>query len=55
MIGICRNGTCFPVVWRLLDKAGNSNTKERITLTRRFLALVDAEDVRAFMADREFS
>jgi hypothetical protein len=28
MIDICRNGTCFPVVWRLSGKAGNSNTKE---------------------------
>ena len=59
MIGICRNDTCrnrtcFPVVWRLLGKAGNSNTGERIALMRRFLALVDAEDVRAFVADREF-
>lgn len=54
MIGICRKGTCFPVVWRLLGKAGNSNTGERIALTRRFLALVDAEDIRAFVADREF-
>jgi hypothetical protein len=54
MIGICRNGTCFPVVWRLLGKAGNSNTEERIALTRRFLALVEAEDIRAFVADREF-
>ena len=54
MIGICRGRTCFPVVWRLLGKAGNSNTEERIALMRRFLALVDAEDVRAFVADREF-
>jgi len=55
MIGICRNGTCFPVVWRLLGKAGNSNTEERIALMRRFLALVDAEDIRALVADRSLS
>ena len=54
MIGICRKGICFPVVWRLLGKAGNSNTYERIALTRRFLALVDAGEIRAFVADREF-
>ena len=54
MIGICRGRICFPVVWRLLGKAGNSNTDERIALTGRFLALVDAEDIRAFVADREF-
>lgn len=54
MIGICRKGTCFPVVWRLLGKAGNSNTAERIALTRRFLKLVEVDRIRAFVADREF-
>jgi len=54
VIGICRKGTCFPIVWKLLGKAGNSNTGERIALTRRFLRLVDSEDIRAFVADREF-
>ncbi len=29
MIGICRGKVCFPVVWKLLGKAGNSNTDER--------------------------
>ncbi len=35
MIGICRNGTCFPIVWRLLGKAGNSNTAEQYRRAHR--------------------
>lgn len=54
MIGICRGGTCFPIVWRLLGKPGNSSTQERIALTKRFLALVDPADIGALVADREF-
>lgn len=54
MIGICRGKVCFPVVWKLLGKAGNSNTDERIALTKRFLALVDPRDIHTFVADREF-
>ena len=37
-----------------MGKAGNSNTEERIALTRRFLKLVDPGDIRALVADREF-
>lgn len=54
MIAICYRGIAYPVVWRLLPKAGNSNTRERKALTRRFLRLVPAHRIKAFLADREF-
>jgi hypothetical protein len=53
-LAIAHNGTAFPVVWTLLPKAGNSNTTERIELLERFLRVVEAKDVEAFLADREF-
>ena len=54
MIGICYRGMAYPIVWRLLPKAGSSNTEERIALMRRFLRLVPASRIKAFLADREF-
>jgi len=36
-LGICYMGVCFPVVWISLDKRGNSNTGERITLIEKFI------------------
>lgn len=54
MIAICYRGIAYPIVWRLLPKAGNSNTAERKALMRRFLRQVPASQIRAFLADREF-
>jgi len=54
MIAICYKGIAYPVLWQLLPKAGNSNTAERKALMERFLRLVPAEKIKAFLADREF-
>jgi hypothetical protein len=54
MIAIAHNGVAFPIVWTLLPKAGNSNTEERIELMECLLRVVDAKDIQAFLADREF-
>lgn len=43
-----------PVMWTVLDKAGNSNTAERIALMRRYLAVFEAATVNLLLADREF-
>ena len=43
-----------PLMWVLLDHAGNSDTAQRIALLRRYLALFGAGSVRALLADREF-
>lgn len=42
------------LMWTVLDKAGNSNSDERIALMRRYLALFGAGSVRLLLADREF-
>lgn len=54
MIGVAYRGLAFPVLWKLLGKAGNSNTDERIALTRRLLRLLDPGHIKALVADREF-
>lgn len=54
MIAIAYKGIAFPIVWELLDKTGNSSTKERKALMRRFLQLVGPGEIQAFTADREF-
>ena len=53
-LGICHIGICFPVIWVSLDKRGNSNTRERITLMERFIKIFGVEKIRCLTADREF-
>lgn len=43
-----------PLMWTVLDKAGNSNTDERIALMKRFLAVLDVKKIKFLLADREF-
>lgn len=54
MAGIVYRGTAYPLVWMLLAKRGNSNTKERQRLLEALLALVPASLIGAVVADREF-
>ena len=53
-IGICYKGVCFPAVWMCLDKKGNSNTGERITIIEKFVSLFGVEKIKYLTADREF-
>ena len=55
MLGVAYKGLAFPLLWVLLDKKGNSDTKERLALVDRILTLVKAENVEAIVADREFT
>ena len=54
VIGIAHKGVAFPIVWTLLNKAGNSNMDERVDLLKEFLELVPATDITFLLADREF-
>lgn len=54
VLGIAYRGIALPVFWSVLDKAGNSDTAERITLMTRFLAVFGAAKIAALLADREF-
>ena len=54
VLGIAYRGIALPVFWSVLDKAGNSNTPERIALMERFLAVFGVERIAVLLADREF-
>ena len=55
MLGVAYKGLAFPLLWVLLDKKGNSDTKERLALVDRLLTFIEAKDVEAIVADREFT
>ena len=44
----------IPLMWTILDRAGTSNTEERIALLRRYLERFEAISIRLLLADREF-
>jgi hypothetical protein len=54
VLGIACHGIALPVFWSVLDKAGNSDTAERIALMERFLNVFGAGRIAALLADREF-
>ena len=53
-LGIIYDGMAFPVVYRMMDKRGNSNTEERIELIERFIRIAGKDSINHLMADREF-
>ena len=53
-LGVVHNGIAFPLVWKMLDKKGNSNTHERIDLMEEFYELFPFVQVRCLTSDREF-
>jgi hypothetical protein len=54
MLGIAYKSIAFPVMWKLLPKRGNSNTKERIELIEKFIRVIGLEKTKCLTADREF-
>jgi len=43
-----------PLMWTMIDGRGNSETRQRIALMRRYLRLFGASSIRMLLADREF-
>lgn len=54
-LGIIHEGMTFPIVFKMMDKRGNSNTKERMELISRFIRLAGDNSIAHLMADREFA
>lgn len=54
MLGVAYRGVAFPLLFSLLDKRGNSNCEERITLIKRFVRLFGKDCIDCLTADREF-
>ena len=54
VIAVIYHGLSFPLMFKMLPKAGNSNTKERIELIERFIRLFGTPALGCLTADREF-
>lgn len=54
MLGVVHEGVAFPLVWCVLDKRGNSNSEERMTLFNQFMERFGARKLACLTADREF-
>lgn len=54
VIAVIYQGLSFPLMFKLLPKAGNSNTNERIELIERFISLFGTPALDCLTADREF-
>jgi hypothetical protein len=54
VLGVAHRGMAVPLFWSVLDKAGNSDTAERVALMERFLKVFGASRIAALLADREF-
>lgn len=54
MLAVVTRRFRVPLMWVLLDHAGNSAATQRIALMERYLRLFGASSIRALLADREF-
>ena len=54
VLGVVHQGVAFPLLFKMMDKFGNSNTLERKELLERYNSLFGFETIDALVADREF-
>ncbi len=54
VLAVVYRGAAIPVYWLPLNKRGNSNTRERIALMKRFISQFGQHRIQGVLADREF-
>ena len=54
VLAVVYKGVAIPVYWLLLNKQGNSSTRERIALMKRFIQQFGNGQLLGLLADREF-
>lgn len=54
MLGVSYKNVAFPLMFKMLDKRGNSDTQERIDLIKLYLDWFGNESIDCLLADREF-
>jgi len=54
MLAVVYKGVAIPIYWLLLNKKGNSDTRERIAIMKRFIRQFGKERLLGILADREF-
>ena len=55
MLGIAYEGIAIPLLWKLLDKAGNASAKEHCELVDSFINKFDKSRIAGILGDREFA
>ena len=54
MLGICYKNMAIPLMFKMLNKRGNSDTAERIELVKQFISWFGTDCIDCLLADREF-
>ena len=54
MLGVGYRNIAFPLMFKMLDKRGNSDTQERIDLIETYMEWFGKEGIDCLLADREF-
>lgn len=54
MLGVSYRNVAIPLMFKMLNKRGNSNTAERIALIQDFMDWFGADRIDCLLADREF-
>jgi hypothetical protein len=54
MLGVSYKNVAFPLMFKMLDKQGNSDTKERIDLLRKYIEWFGKPSIDCLLADRGF-
>ena len=54
ILGIVHDGVAYPVVWKILEKKGNSDSEERMDLLDRFDKIFPDAQIAYLCGDREF-
>lgn len=54
MLGVSYKNVAFPLMFKMLDKRGNSDTEERIDLLRKYIQWFGKLSIDCLLADREF-
>jgi len=54
MLGVVHEKVCIPLFWVLLDKAGNSNARERTGLMAKLNKTFSEQPIASLSGDREF-
>jgi hypothetical protein len=53
-LGIIYKGMSLPILWKFLDKKGNSDQQERIDLVKKYIHLFGISNIKFITGDREF-
>ena len=54
MLGVSYKNVAFPLLFKMLDKRGNSCTEERIELIKKYIEYFGKSSINCLVADREF-